>query len=143
MRKCACGLILGLGFCAGCGALATGEIYEFNRPSAPACSLPPIYRGGDIGPPVGCDDGSLPHSRIGWFTSVASTNATVTTGHAIIIDVPTVAFEAREAEDAAEPIGPRDEVVTFGPPMAAEYRRIRPTIDEVLALIRQSDKLTD
>jgi hypothetical protein len=101
MRKCSCGLALGVGGCL-CGlAITSGEAFEFKRPSAPACEVR-LFR--DFGPPAGCDDGTLPHNRMGWVTSVAASTGTISPG-ALIAPVPLVAYTARDAEDAAETTG--------------------------------------
>jgi hypothetical protein len=110
MRKCKCGLLFAAGICS-CGlAIASAETAEYRRPSAPACFSPPIFR--DLGPPADCRNDTLPHNRMGWVTSVASTG-TVSTVTAL---VPSVAYMARDAEDAAETNTPRFEVTFWSDP---------------------------
>jgi hypothetical protein len=107
MRKCSrCGFILGVCFCG--GAIVAGEVFDLGRPSAPACE---VRLFGDFGPPAGCDDGTSPHNRTGWVTSVAAASSSTTLGvHSWIYESPIVAFTARDAEDAAESPGPGFEV---------------------------------
>jgi hypothetical protein len=149
MSTCSkCGLVLGVGVCLFC--LGVGGTYEFKRPSDVACSSPPTFR--DLNPPPGCDDGTLPHNRLGWVTSVASTSSTTVVHGAIFsgglfVDVPTVAFEAHDAEDAAERAAADDRTammvghpVPFG---SLTFELVQPTWDERLALIRQSSRPID
>lgn len=100
MPRCKYCLIAGAGLCA-CG-LFSGELFEFKLPSAIACSSPPIYS--DFGPPAGCDNGSLPHSRMGWITSVAASTGTYAPSGAMfsmVLRAPMVANTYRDLEDAA------------------------------------------
>lgn len=71
----------------------------------------------DLGQLPECDDGTLPHNRLGWVTSIASSgSSSLYAGMFMFVDLPTVAFTAYDAEDAAEPAGSAFEVVTLGPP---------------------------
>jgi hypothetical protein len=101
VRKCSCGFILGACLCG--VSLGSAETFEFNRPSQPMCTA--RYFVYDFGPPAGCDNDSMPHSRMGWVTSVAASTTSL----------PIVAFMAHDAEDAAEPPGPGFEVTFFDP----------------------------
>jgi hypothetical protein len=145
MGNCSkCGLVLGVGACLFC--LGVGGTYEFKRPSDIACSSPPTFR--DLNPPPGCDDGTLPHNRLGWVNSVASASSTTVSGGVIFggglfRDVPTVAFTAHDAEDAGERAAYDRMALMLGhsPPFGANsntFYLVRPTWDERLALIRQS-----
>ena len=140
MSRCRCSLIVGAGLC-GCGvAILSGGLFEFKLPSAIECASPPIYR--DFGPPAGCDNERLPHSRTGWMTSVAA--STVTTTYAIfsfVLPAPTVAFTYKDAEDAAALYDRGVEVAksTNVEPVTGEINLVHPTKDERLALIRSSN----
>jgi hypothetical protein len=104
-----CGVTLGIGLCA-CGlALGSGEAFEFKRPSASACEVPYFFR--DFGPPPGCDNETLPHNRMGWLTSVASTGSVTATG--IGINPPLVAAAFRDLEDAANALDQMVEVSSW------------------------------
>jgi hypothetical protein len=141
MRNCKCGLLFAAGLCC-CGlAIASAERAEYDRPSAPACSSPPIYR--DFGPPAGCDNDMSPHNRMGWLTSVASSTSTVTSP--IFVTAPTVAYTFRDLEEAAAAyeydLGFEVAWSTSGASSAVidrEINLIHPSKDERLALIRQS-----
>ena len=78
---------------------------EYKHPSAPACFLPPPYT--DFGPPADCDN-PLPHHRMSWVTSV-----TVSSSSAMLVTVPIVGYEGRDAEDAAETPSPGFEVTVW------------------------------
>ena len=146
MDKCSkCGFAFGVGFICLCGggAIVSGEAYELSRASDMVC----LYRHYELAPPLGCDEEPGPHNRSGWFTNVASTSSSVTisSGTFTIIDTPTVAYVARDAEDAAESSSPTFAAVMLGPysgmpPGAGSitFNLVRPTKDERLALIRQS-----
>ena len=112
MHKCKCGLAAAIGVCCCGAAIAADQLFEFKRPSDVACSSPPIYRDGDFGPPPGCSDGSLPHNRTVWITTVASSSS-VSVSHTIFMSLPLVTT-AKDAEDAAEATGPGFQVVAFG-----------------------------
>jgi hypothetical protein len=96
MRKCTYCLTLGIGVCL-CG-VASAELTEFERPSAPACEARVVR--GDFGPPPGCEGDTSPHNRLGWLTNVA-----VSTGSSVaavsFINSPLVAATYRDLEDAA------------------------------------------
>jgi hypothetical protein len=116
MRKCTCGLTLGVGVCL-C-AIIGAETFEYQRPSAPKCEIRLVA--GDFGPPPGCDDGSLAHNRMGWVTSVATSSGTgISTS--IFINSPLVASTYRDSEDAAAEYD-RGLDVTFWP-----YTPVKPT----------------
>jgi hypothetical protein len=151
MQTCRCGLVLGVGVCL-CGiAIAADHAFEFRRPSDMACTSPVTYR--DLARLAGCDNSTLPHNRMGWFTSVAiaSTTSTATYVNPIFLKVPLVAFTAKGAEDAAERAAEYDRMGTIVgsslpvsslPVIVLErgptFNLVHPTNDEQVALIRQS-----
>jgi hypothetical protein len=96
MPRCKYCLIVGAGLCA-CG-LFSSELFEFKLPSAIACSSPPIHS--DFGPPAGCENEPLPHSRMGWMTSVATSTGTGAM-FSMVLRAPIIANTYRDIEDAA------------------------------------------
>lgn len=96
MRKCCC-VAVGIGICLCC--VVNADTFEATRPSAAACSMvrsPPP----DLGPPPGCDDGSLPHNKMGWVSFLANSSASSTTATTMVGGMPTVGYLATDAEDA-------------------------------------------
>ncbi len=99
MWKCSCSLGLCVGICVCGAAIINAEVVEFTRPSAAVCYIPAPYP--DLVPLPGCDDPTLPHTRMGWLTTVAASTATAT-GAAITVVPPIVTNTFRDSEDAAE-----------------------------------------
>jgi hypothetical protein len=57
-------------------ALGAGQAHEFSRPSDAGCIMRPEQT--DLGPPEGCREGELPHSRTIFLTPIAAAATTTT-----------------------------------------------------------------
>jgi len=104
-----CRHCLAAGACVCLGAVFHSEAVDTHRLGVTLfCAQPPAAR--DFGPPADCSDEQSPHSRSNRFASltIASSSSNQT--------APLVAFTARDAEDAAEPMDQRFPFTAFAIP---------------------------